>query len=144
MQSSSCKISSEKQPWQTLSRVATEPSIFELLDEKRGKKRNFSSGLMIAPYRGWRPKNFAKLHGHKTATLDAEREHVLLLHEDPGYMADTLRDLGRLTYQKHVAEAVVVKSYVMLARWEELERRFSEFDKIFQDDTRIHDQIHAI
>jgi hypothetical protein len=140
--------------------VAEEPLMSNLIDAKQGSESSFSSGLMTAPYRGWHRRNFAKLRGHVTATLDKQKEHLWLLHEDPDYMADTLREYedhvhpsvkvnlstipGKRAFQTHIVRCMAMESYCTLARWDELDRRFSDCDKIFEDDDSIHDQIHAI
>jgi hypothetical protein len=115
---------------------------------------------MTAPYRGWHSRNFSKLLNYIAPTLDAQKEHLLALHEDPSYVADTLRDVeghvysprchkpttvaGRYHNRTLYLAEVVLESHYLLSGWDELFRRFVAIDQLFQDDSTIHNQIHAV
>jgi hypothetical protein len=140
--------------------VVDEPSLSELLEQDNNAQSNFSDILMTAPYRGWHSRNFTKLRDYVAAALDTQKDHIIALHEDPSYFADALREnedhfhtlskehsrsfLAKQRYRNTILRSTVENSYCELASWQELHKRFSEFDKLFQEGANVHDQIHAV
>jgi hypothetical protein len=140
--------------------IMSEPALTELLEHDNDGQTSFSNILMTAPYRGWHSQNFAKLREYITGALDTQKEHFIALHEDPSYFADTLRvyedhmycpkaekskSLSVKRYHRNQIIASIVKeSYSKVASWQELHRRFSDFDRLFQENADVHDQVHAV
>jgi len=137
-----------------------EPSKSDLLDFDIAGHSRFSDVLMTAPYRGWHSLNFTKLHGYITATLDTQKEHIWALREDPSYFADTILEFeehtnqsglkqhltlsAKMTQRNAVVRSIVEEAYCTLAGWQELHQRFADFDKLFQDDVNIYEQIYSV
>ncbi|KAH7074577.1 hypothetical protein BKA63DRAFT_596095, partial [Paraphoma chrysanthemicola] len=143
--------------------VQPEPQLSELLDGDIVGHTSFSHILMTAPFRGWHSLNFEKLQGYIAASLDMQQEHVWALHEDPSYLADTIQEyeshaphkssntpgatwqnLSKKAYRNLIITVIVDEAYCMLAGWQELNTRFSAFDKLFREGISIHDQLHAV
>jgi hypothetical protein len=140
--------------------ITPEPAFAELLEQDNDSKPSFSEILMTAPYRGWHLQNFIRLGRYIAGALDARKDHAISLHEDPSYFADTLRDYEDHEYCPRAAKSrilsvkrshrdgiiasIIEESYSMLASWQELHRRFSDFDRLFQESADVHDQVHAV
>jgi hypothetical protein len=143
--------------------VQEEPPVAEIIADDKSGHATFSNLLMFAPYRGWQSLNFEKLHGYISATCGMHQEHVWALHEDPAYFADTLQEYedhipyewengvhhlsqrsGEKIYRNVIVAQIIDESFCMLAGWQELDRRFANFDRLFQQGVNLHDQYHAV
>jgi hypothetical protein len=127
--------------------IQEEPPVAEIIADDKSGHATFSNLLMFAPYRGWQSLNFEKLHGYISATCGMYQEHVWALHEDPAYFADTLQEYedhipyewangvhhlsqrsGEKIYRNVIVAQIIDESFCMLAGWQELDRRFANFD----------------
>lgn len=145
------------------SAVQPEPPLSELTEDGCAGHARCSDLLMTAPYRGWHSLNFEKLKGYTAAALGAQQEHVWVLCEDPSYLADILFEYedhapyesrnsinrpfqksDKKTYRNCILTLIVDEAYYMLVGWQELHRRFADFDYLLQEGTRVNDQIHAV
>lgn len=137
-----------------------EPPMADLLDFEIAGHTNFSDVLMTAPYRGWQSVDLTELPRYIAATFDTQKEHVWALREDPSYFADTVLEyeqhsgpdtsndhhrLGEHYFQRDtLIREILEEAYSTLAGWQDLRRRISDLDRLFQWDANIYGQITAV
>ncbi|KAI4935546.1 uncharacterized protein J4E92_002837 [Alternaria infectoria] len=152
-------------PWEQLfdHPIQDEPPPVDLLEDDEIGHATFSNVLLAAPYLGWDSVNFVRLQGYVSAILDAQKEHIRAMREDPGYFADTLwefeqhapyKDQDALLqpfqrgsidrYQSACMMYILDEAYSMFSFWTEIDRRVAQLPDVLKSDMSLHDQAHIV
>ncbi|KAL5121695.1 hypothetical protein ACEQ8H_000382 [Pleosporales sp. CAS-2024a] len=146
--------------------IQEEPPLHVILNDGSSSGHiSFSNVLMIAPYRGSHSLDLDRLFGSIAATADFYREHVLQLHEDPSYFADTLKEYEEHaphelhccsehtytslqrdsnTYRVKILRRVLTEALYMRGSWELLEQQLFKLGKTLRKGLDMRGQIHAL